>query len=257
MRSRRTFLALAALSVCILVGTAGSAGARGDEPGRGQRETTVDRSVPTRVLVTSGDHGRGDGEQIDDAARDNGPGAGPGADAAGGVTGTSAGSPAPVEAPVAAANGPAPVAAATAPVLSVPSGVRVPTDLPASPTPALPAAPAPAPAPAPELAAELAPAPLAAAESEPITTPSPQPPVAVGAFPDLSAFEAIGPVASGVYDGPSAVRSVLATRTGRSVAMIVAVALAMLLFLSMHRRVDRNDPKLATARAETEVARFR
>jgi hypothetical protein len=39
--------------------------------------------------------------------------------------------------------------------------------------------------------------------------------------------------------------------------MVLALMLAILAFLGVHRRVDRRDARLATARASGDLARFR
>jgi hypothetical protein len=49
----------------------------------------------------------------------------------------------------------------------------------------------------------------------------------------------------------------LSTETGRPIAVVLALFAAILLFLSIHRRVDRGDPKLASAHTGPDVARFR
>jgi hypothetical protein len=49
----------------------------------------------------------------------------------------------------------------------------------------------------------------------------------------------------------------LSSGTGRSLAFITALLIAMALFLSVHRRTDRGDRKLAAARSGADLARFR
>ena len=51
-------------------------------------------------------------------------------------------------------------------------------------------------------------------------------------------------------------RTLLSTGTGRPIAIVLALLGAVLLFLSIHRRVDRSDPKLTAADAGPDVARF-
>ena len=263
MRSRRTFFVLAGVALGIVVATAGVAAA-GSDGSRGGRAATT--------LVVSGRgeraHGAGDARtghdgtanrQIEHGDRHGSPTplAGPSAMGAvgsshtpagvppGGVTGTSAGSPAPVEAPVAAANGPAPVAAATAPNSVAPAAVvHAPTHAPAA-TPAATVDPNAIPAAQPSSAPTPVPTPV----PSPVATPAPG--------PDLSVLGALGSLAPPIADERTAVRSVLTTTTGRSVVTVIAVLIAMVLFLSMHRRLDRNDPKLASASAQADVARFR
>jgi hypothetical protein len=77
--------------------------------------------------------------------------------------------------------------------------------------------------------------------------------LALGDVPNLGS---IGKFALTV-DGPSAARSLLSTETGRPIAVVLALFAAILLFLSIHRRVDRGDPKLASAHTGPDVARFR
>ena len=70
--------------------------------------------------------------------------------------------------------------------------------------------------------------------------------------------EVQGPtIADNVTDGPSAARALLSSGAGQSVAVIVALLGAIVLFLMVHRRSDRGDRKLAAARSGPEVARFR
>jgi hypothetical protein len=110
------------------------------------------------------------------------------------------------------------------------------------------------PAPQP-LAALVAPEPTPTPVEPPAPTPAPG--ANVGSLAGLPELGSIGAVASGVPDGPAAARALLSTGTGRSVAMILALLLAVLLFLSIHRRVDRSDSKLTAAGSGPEVARFR
>lgn len=62
--------------------------------------------------------------------------------------------------------------------------------------------------------------------------------------------------AAAVSDGPTTARE-LATPAGHSVAILIALVLAVLLFLSVHPRLDRSDPKLSAAQSGPDVARFR
>jgi hypothetical protein len=67
----------------------------------------------------------------------------------------------------------------------------------------------------------------------------------------------LGSITGDVADGPSAAREVLSTGTGRSLVAITVLLGAIVVFLGLHRRSDRNDKKLADARSGPEVARFR
>jgi hypothetical protein len=64
----------------------------------------------------------------------------------------------------------------------------------------------------------------------------------------------IGALASA---GPATAGRLLETGTARSAAAVVALLLALLAFLGVHRRLDRHDPKLATVPTSGAVARFR
>ncbi|MDQ1430080.1 MAG: hypothetical protein QOF40_682, partial [Actinomycetota bacterium] len=57
--------------------------------------------------------------------------------------------------------------------------------------------------------------------------------------------------------GAGAARELLSTPAGRSVAVLVGLVLAILVFLAVHRRLDRGDPRLAAAPVGSDVARFR
>jgi hypothetical protein len=72
----------------------------------------------------------------------------------------------------------------------------------------------------------------------------------------LPQLQSLGEIAASVSGGTTA-RELLATPAGRSVAVLVGLLLALLVFLGVHRRLDRSDPKLATAPAGSDVARFR
>jgi hypothetical protein len=52
-------------------------------------------------------------------------------------------------------------------------------------------------------------------------------------------------------------RQVLATPAARSIAAVLAIALAVLLFLAVQGRVDRVEPKLADGGDGRDLARFR
>ena len=73
----------------------------------------------------------------------------------------------------------------------------------------------------------------------------------------LPVLGSLGSITDSVTDGPSAAGELLSTGTGRSLAVIGALLLAIAAFLAVHRRTDRGDSKLATARTGPEVARFR
>ena len=73
----------------------------------------------------------------------------------------------------------------------------------------------------------------------------------------LPVLGSLGSITDSVTDGPSAAGELLSTGTGRSLAVIGALLLAIAAFLAVHRRTDRGDRKLATARTGPEVARFR
>ncbi len=186
-------------------------------------------------------------------------------------------------APAAAVNGPAPAAAAAAVIPALraltdavkAADVRGPvlrSDLPAAPERAADAVPvavvvAPAAAALPAVPAPPAPpvppAPFAPS-SPPVVPVGPAPPAAPivmasdpYSFAGLPHLGSLGQIAASVSDGPATARALLATRTGRSVAVLLGFVLAILLFLSIHRRFDRGDRKLATARSVGDVARFR
>lgn len=163
----------------------------------------------------------------------------------------------PPEAPAAAVNGPAPAAAAAAALPALPALPILPT-LPALPAlPALPttvgatgAVTAPESAVAPEIAA----GPEAPAALLPeLTAPAPDPYSLAG----LPQFGSRREIAASVSDGPSTARALIASPSGRSVAVPLGFLLAIFLFLLIHRRLDRGDRKLATARAGGDVACFR
>lgn len=205
------------------------------ERGEGSR-TTSRVTAPGTGLAWNG-RSSADRDSIDSidsgGAHDDGHDAGePHAD--GGVD--AAGSPAGVPqtsavAPAAAANGPAPVAAA-APASGGVVGREVTLAGSAAPDVARPAAVPPTPA-----------APAA------VEDPFPS-----AGLPQLGPP---GGIAASVDGGPSTPRRLLATPAGRSLAALGGLVLAILLFLVVHRRLDRSDPKLAAPRLGSDVARFR
>jgi hypothetical protein len=140
-------------------------------------------------------------------------------------------SPKPPKAPAAAVNGPAPAAAAAAPIADV---------------------------------AQVA-APVFSANGGIAATAAPTTPdasaLAAGPAADsisgLPQLRSLGQVAASVTDGPSTARELLTTPAGRSVTVLLGLILAVLLFLSVHRRLDRSDPKLAAVQSASDVARFR
>jgi hypothetical protein len=72
----------------------------------------------------------------------------------------------------------------------------------------------------------------------------------------LPQLRSLGQLAASVPGG-SAARELLASPAGRSVAVLAALVLAILVFLAVHRRLDRNDPRLMAAPVGSDVARFR
>ena len=164
-----------------------------------------------------------------------------GGDTGGDVTGTSVDIPStPVQAPAPTASGPAPDAVAPAPIISsfgvfVPAGGSTGTDAGAAP------AAFDGVAPAADLSALVAPA-------------APTGAVSLVSLPELGT---IGSLASSVPGGTTDARALLSSGTGRSVAVVLALLAAILVFLAIHRRVDRSDPKLAAARTGPDLARFR
>jgi hypothetical protein len=73
---------------------------------------------------------------------------------------------------------------------------------------------------------------------------------------DLPVLGAIGSFTDRVADRAGA-GELLSTGTGRSAAGVAALLAAIALFLSVHRRSDRGDRKLAAAHAGPDLARFR
>ncbi|HEY3672094.1 MAG TPA: hypothetical protein VGN51_14245 [Acidimicrobiia bacterium] len=94
--------------------------------------------------------------------------------------------------------------------------------------------------------------PAAVADAAPVTPTSD-----LQGLAGLPSLGSIGAITSRVTDGPSAARALLSTGTGRSLAVIGALLVAIALFLAVHRRTDRGDRKLAAARNGSDVARFR
>jgi hypothetical protein len=135
-----------------------------------------------------------------------------------------------------AASGPAPDAATAAPAFTPVTDAFAP-EIAALPTPAVTA-----------LAPDLA----AAAPTLPASDLA-----GLDGLPALGTIGTVGAVSNRVTDGPAAARALLSTDTGRSLAVIVSLLVAMAVFLAVHRRTDRTDRKLAAARTGPEVARFR
>ncbi|MFI5053033.1 MAG: hypothetical protein ACHQDE_01620 [Acidimicrobiia bacterium] len=137
---------------------------------------------------------------------------------------------------------------------------RAPVPVPAVPPGVAPSAPpalvptiTPAPAP-PGIPSGSVTAPAEAANNPagPVTEPVAAQPAAPDspAFPDLGAIGAFGASA------PEAARELLTTPTGRSLVLVLALMVAILAFLGVHRRLDRRDLKLATARTAGDLVRF-
>jgi hypothetical protein len=91
---------------------------------------------------------------------------------------------------------------------------------------------------------------------------------AAAALPDLSGLSSLGGLAGGLPQatlppgaGAAALipptREVLSTPEARSLAAVLAIGLAVLLFLAVQGRFDRSEPKLASVRDGREVGRFR
>jgi hypothetical protein len=102
---------------------------------------------------------------------------------------------------------------------------------------------------APTVAAAPAAAITSADEAPAPITPLPAP--VVGATADL------GLIGSAAAATPATARELLTTPAGRSVALVLLLMLAILLFLGTHRRLDRGDGKLAPEATAGDVARFR
>jgi hypothetical protein len=246
---------LAVLALAVLVVTAGAAFASDlGAPANGDHGWHGNVHDGHAAGVSQGDGSQGDGPQGDGSqasghhghsddvgSADSGSGSGSGSsDGSGGVTGSSAGIPsAPVEAPAAAASGPAPDAAAAAPdpAPAADTLVAAATDGAGLGTPD----------------AALVAGPDAAVVAATTNGPT----NGLQGLGDLPALGSIGAIANRVTDGPSAARALLSTGTGRSLAVIGVLLVAIALFLAVHRRADRGDRKLAAARTGPEVARFR
>ena len=275
MGPRRISAALAVLALGLLLATAGAAAASSSSPSSGHGHQVggpVDHSqtssperprvtehpvtqAPPRGHPSDGVHGSANGspggstDPHDDGNPQEEPPSGGGVNAAGtppaGVPQT------PVPAPAAAVDGPAPAAAAAAPTVSV-AQVAAGTAAGAGTTgtgttgtganagTGTTGADAPAETPA----------------VTPVETPlvPVADPFSLSGLPQL---RTLGELAASVTDGPSTARALLATPAGRSVAVLLGLVLAIILFLSVHRRLDRDDPKLATAPSGSDVARFR
>ena len=283
MSPRRIFAALAVLALAAITVTAGAAfanelpgfsggpqdsGLRDGWHGKDATHTDTGTNGGTGVDGSYGgwdenDHDAGAGE-VDGAGANGGDGSWGGVDQNGGsgtvdgagagsgsgsgqnsgsggvasggdVTGSGAGTPsAPVEAPAVAPSGPAPDGATAAPT----SGPVTDAFVAAGDNTDAPGA--------------VVPAPDAASVTEPALQQS-----ELAGLAELPVLGSIGQVANQVTDGPSAARALLSTGTGRSLAVLLSLLVAISVFLAVHRRADRGDRKLATARTGPEVARFR
>jgi hypothetical protein len=81
-------------------------------------------------------------------------------------------------------------------------------------------------------------------------------PVASASLADLPNLRTIGKMTA-TADAASGPVELLSSGPGRPIAVVVALLAAALLFLSIHRRIDRGDPKLGSAHTAPDVARFR
>jgi hypothetical protein len=182
------------------------------------------------------------------------------------------------EAAAVAAGGYAPTPATAAPPLPAPlpqvdllgtsvsqtSVPHLPTAsvaLPSS-TPVTGAAAAPSPTPtigaaAPDVVTAASPAPVEASAVAPAAaSAAPAAPVRpTGALPDFSKIASLVPAANAKL--PSPARGVLDTPAGRSLTAVFALLVGIGVFLLAHRRVASDDPKLAAANVEHDLARFR
>jgi hypothetical protein len=285
MGPRRFSLVLALLALGLLLASAGVAAASSDAPEGGSWSSGPTASVPAAQGAdggqwtdhvpadvaqphdgkdpsggngsggngsggsNSGDHGSGVGGSTQDPppvdtgtwtdepsnGGTGGTGTPAGSGGGGTVGGTSVGTPpTPVEAPPATASGPAPDAVAAAPISTPAEQVF-----------------------APAFGAEggggtgATDTPLAAIVTAPAA------PVASASLGDLPTLGSVGKLAATAGGGPAAAGTLLSTGTGRSIAVVLALLGAILLFLSIHRRVDRSDPKLASAQTGPDVVRFR
>jgi hypothetical protein len=73
----------------------------------------------------------------------------------------------------------------------------------------------------------------------------------------LPVLGSIGAAVTRAHDTPSVPRALLESAPGRSLAVVLALLGAILLFLAIHRRVDRGDQKLVAAGTGPDLARFR
>jgi hypothetical protein len=208
-----------------------------------------------------GDGQVGDGQVGDDqggtdvgtAADDGGLGSTGGTDVpgenqgGGGVTASGVDAPpTPGKAPAAAASGPAPDAAAAAPLTGPVVDALVVTEV--------------VPAVAPGGGDPTAPDALAAVPAIPASPTIPaavQDGSLVAGLGDLPDLRSVGAVATDVNAGPAGARQILSTGPGRSLLMVAVLLLAIGVFISVHRWMDRGDRKLAAARSGSDVARFR
>jgi hypothetical protein len=275
---RRPFAALIVLAFAALVAMAGVASASGgDDHGVGGRgvgggvDVSVDRghvehdhgSVANGEQVGGSDakqvggdaigHDQGGtaaGAEADhDGHRSTGGADAPGVNqAGGGVTASGVDiPPTPGEAPAPAASGPAPDAAGAAPIADAVVDALVITEG--------------------NLGVTEVAAPVAPGSADPVPTDSPATaPAVAAAVPDLSALaglaqvpelRSVGAVANGVTGDQSGPRELLSTGAGRSLLMVAVLLLAIGVFISAHRWMDRGDRKLAAARSGSDVARFR
>ncbi len=271
MGPRRISAALAVLASALVLAAAGVAVAApaarrgwtpGQESGRGPADApgTGEGSWTTHPIAPPGGHGHpsdvaeeadatgdssacpsrhadgsthepsGGSTGTEGAAQNPGnPPAGGGVDAAGvpgGVPQT------PVVAPAAAASGPAPAAAAAgAPTVLASRDTTVTVNGPTGTGGA-----------APDIVA-------AAAVPAPVTVP-----FSLAGLPQL---RSLGEIADSVGDSPSAARALLVSPAGRSPAVFGGLVLAVFLFLVVHRRLDRGDPRLVATRFGPAAARFR
>jgi hypothetical protein len=246
------------LAFAALIATAGVAfAAGGDDRGSGAAGAGAEldhvghgRDVPGANDVEKNDVGKHnvDGHTVDDTnggatadgvgdAGSDGVGAFGENQGSGAVTGTSVDDlSTPVEAPAAAASGPAPDAAAAAPVTGLVADAFVVESVTAVAPGGDGSAPTDAPVTEPAVAAAV-------------------PDMAgLAGLPDLGS---VGVVTARVTDGPTAARALLSTGPGRSLAVVAVLLLIIGLFLSVHRWADRGDRKLAAARSGSDVARFR
>ena len=272
MGPRRISAALAALALGLLLAMGGGAAASSSSPRSGHGH---DKSqAPTPRHPSDGEHHtangspRGSTDPHDDGNPEQEPTSGGGVDAAGtppaGVT------PTPVPAPAAAVSGPAPAPAAAAPTVAAtpPTVAATPPTVAAAPPTISPTAPTNSGAPpnVSAVVATISPPEVAAAgtavgvDTAPLAAPPAAEPPSVDdpfSWDGLPQLGSLGEVAASVSDGPATARVLLASPTGRSVVALLGLVVAILLFLAVHGRFDRSDPKLAAAHSGPDVARFR